>query len=190
MKIHTQRGVAGIIIVALVALVLIGAGLYFAVKPFPDTVGVTPTPTPTPTVIADVIEVKIALLRNLTGNEGDIKKVGCDTSIMKTVEVPQTTMPLNAALVALFEDKTVWPPATDSAGNFISNQKNLSFDKATLVDGVANVYLKGSFTLGGVCDDPRTASQITETAKQFSTVKSVVIYLNDKVYKNLGGKGE
>ena len=70
-----------------------------------------------------------------------------------------------------------FPPA-----NFISStQKDLKFDSAIIENGVAKVFLSGKMNIEDKdCDEDRVIYQITETAKQFSTVKSVDIFLNGK----------
>jgi len=67
--------------------------------------------------------------------------------------------------------------------NFVSSQSNLFFDKATIENGTAKIYLNGSVAYGGVCDDPRLETQIAETALQFDSIKNVEIYLNGVLYK-------
>lgn len=155
---------------------------------------VTPTPTPqnqgnntgTPTSTpvtpgesgtAKFTQVKIALL-DTTGN-GTGKSRGCDTVNMVTRTVSETTAPLTAALTALFAE-----PAGTAGGstyNFIANTKStLKFDRVTITNGTANIYLTGSLSgLAGVCDDPRAQIQLEETALQFATVKNVQLYLNN-----------
>jgi hypothetical protein len=57
-------------------------------------------------------------------------------------------------------------------------QSSLTVDKVTLDKGVSSIYLKGSYLLGGECDDPRFEGQIKQTVLQFSEVKSVLIFIN------------
>jgi len=57
----------------------------------------------------------------------------------------------------------------------------LKFESAVIENGVAKVFLSGKITIQNTsCDEDRVIYQITETAKQFSTVKSVDIFLNGK----------
>ncbi|QQG38040.1 MAG: GerMN domain-containing protein [Candidatus Kaiserbacteria bacterium] len=120
--------------------------------------------------------VMLAVL-DLEGNSNG-KSRGCDKVIMVPWKIATTTMPLTGALQALFALNTT---TLGSWFNFIDRtNETLKFDRATVVDGTANVYLTGSLTgLSGVCDDPRAASQIEETALQFSTVQRVQLYLNN-----------
>ena len=134
-------------------------------------------------------KVKIALLAGPAKDE-DLKRLkGCDLVGLVDRDIPPTTSPLTASMKELFTKKEVWPYTETISGNFISSQKNLFFDRATVVDGTANIYLTGYSSLGGVCDDPRIETQINETAKQFSSVKSVKIFLNDKEFNILSQKG-
>jgi hypothetical protein len=131
----------------------------------------------TPTTTAQTTQVKIALL-DTTGS-GTGKSVGCDNLVVVTRSVPATTAPLTAAINALYAEPEGTQPS--STYNFIARTKaTLKFDHATVVNGTANIYLTGSLSgLAGVCDDPRAAMQLTQTALQFATVTKVQLYLND-----------
>lgn len=71
---------------------------------------------------------------------------------------------------------------TDVEGwqNFIARtNRTLTFRRARVEEGTAHIYLEGELSgLGGVCDNPRAAIQIEETALQFDTVEEVQLYLN------------
>lgn len=135
------------------------------------------------------MQVKIALL-SMPAKDEDVQKLqGCDLVIMTEQTVPYTTMPLNAAMRQLFMKLQRWPYDDSHSGNFISSQKNLYFDKAVLADGVAKIYLTGSVSLGGECDDPRLDIVIKNTAMQFPSVKSVQIYLNGQPLVVPNGRG-
>ena len=49
----------------------------------------------------------------------------------------------------------------------------------TIAGGKATINLSGSLVLNGVCDDPRVEAQIEQIALQFSTVKTVAVFLNN-----------
>lgn len=104
---------------------------------------------------------------------------GCDLLAPITRDIEPTQAPLTAAMEELFAINR-----TDVQGfyNFLTNtNETLSFERATVTDGTASIYLTGKLSgLAGVCDNPRAAIQIEETAKQFSTVEDVQIYLNDE----------
>jgi|GEM_PF-3089492 len=124
----------------------------------------------------EIMDVKIALLD--TTSKGPGKKLGCDAVNMVTRQIPRTEAPLTAALNLLFAEPEGVPGGT--AYNFIPRTAaTLQFDRAEIVNGVANIYVKGQLSgLAGICDDPRADIQIKETALQFPTVSSVQIYLN------------
>jgi hypothetical protein len=71
------------------------------------------------------------------------------------------------------------------------HQSNLQVEKAEIINGAATVYLTGQLSLGGVCDSPRVKAQLEKTALQFSTVKSVKFFVNNKPLEQLlSEKGE
>lgn len=124
--------------------------------------------------------VKLALLAS--PNLFDYKNhpvLGCDALVFAKAEIDKTPKVLNSTLALLFNDSFDYgfPPA-----NFISStQKDLKFDSAVIENGVAKVFLSGEIKVEDKkCDEDRVIYQITETAKQFSTVKSVDIFLNGK----------
>jgi len=125
--------------------------------------------------LPEVSEVKIALLDTEGDNGG--KERGCDTVAMVTRQIASTPAPLTAAMRELFalDESTV-----GGFYNFIANTNDtLAFDRATVENGTAKIYLTGSLSgLAGVCDNPRAAIQIEETALQFRTVSQVELYLN------------
>lgn len=114
-------------------------------------------------------------IRESTGKER-----GCDKVVLieHILEEP-TNMPLTASLEQLFfyEQAIVggWQ-------NFVASQnETLSFDRAAISDGTAKIYLTGELgPLGGVCDNPRTAIQIEETALAYDTVSTVELHLNNE----------
>jgi spore germination protein GerM len=139
-------------------------------EPATSTDGSTATGTP-----ASTSRVKIALLD--PDHKQGTKERGCDTVVMVDRTIPATSAPLTAALKQLFSEKELW---INGLYNFISKTRDtLLFDRATVENGVAKIYLTGDLGgLSGVCDDPRAAAQIEETALQFPTVQKVELYLN------------
>ncbi|MEX0931873.1 MAG: hypothetical protein WDZ88_03940 [Candidatus Paceibacterota bacterium] len=123
------------------------------------------------------------------GQESNGPMRGCDRLVYIERTVPATVTPLNTALETLF---SLEQERVNGWHNFIASQNDtLSFDRAEIIDGVAHVYLAGELgPLGGVCDNPRTAIQIEETALVYSTVNSVKLYLNGEVTDLIpGGRG-
>ena len=136
----------------------------------------------TPTDELTGVLVQVAVLDYTAGKEAfekesDGKKRGCDRVVFVDRNVARTEQPLSAALEELFAIEQF-----DVGGwqNFIAKtNETLSFDRATIDDGVASLYLRGKLSgLTGTCDDPRARIQIEETALQFPEVDSVAIYLN------------
>jgi len=64
-------------------------------------------------------------------------------------------------------------------------QSNLTIEDLRIENGKASIRLAGKLLLGGVCDNPRVEAQLVETAKQFSTVKEVEIFINGKPLKDV-----
>lgn len=132
------------------------------------------------------IAVKIATLAG-DDYDGAItgEKKGCDIVRMVYRYIEPTSAILNATMKELFAYKDQFDYAP---GNFVASQKDLKFEKATLEEGTAKIYLTGKVEYAGVCDNSRLEGQITETAKQFDTVYDVKIYLNGELYKAPTGK--
>lgn len=130
---------------------------------------------------ANKIAVKIATLSSddydgvITGT-----KMGCDIVRMVYRYIEPTPAILNATMKELF---TYNQQFDYMPGNFVASQKDVKFEKAVIENGTAKIYLTGKVVYAGVCDDPRLSIQITETAKQFDTVKDVEIYLNGELYE-------
>jgi hypothetical protein len=124
------------------------------------------------------------MLPMLLGDNYDIdveaEKLGCDYVWWVTRYVPYTKAPLNATYKELFSFDQELDFHT---GNYAANQSNLSFDKATIENRVAKVYLTGSVDpIVGECDADRLENQLTRAATRFGTVDSAVIYLNGELY--------
>lgn len=142
-----------------------------------DVKVISKTPVVAP---ANFSNVKVALL----GEAGKVQGVtrGCDVVFMVNRSIAPTTAPLNSALQELFKKDS---GIDSTAGNFIAAQSKLGFDKATLENGVASIFLTGEIgPYENECDRERAFIQIRETALQFTTVKSVVFYLDGKKLDN------
>ncbi len=145
-----------------------------------DLANITPTTTPEKTIptenSAATSTVLLAMLDTAQTSNGPSH--GCDKVMFVNQSVTPTTAPLTAAMNALFALSTT---TVGSWFNYIPRTSTtLQFDHATVVGGVANIYLTGTLSgLAGICDNPRTEIQIQETAKQFPTVTSVQLYLNN-----------
>ena len=139
----------------------------------PKTKGKAPTATKPPKPLT----LKVFLIAmNDNGVSG--KLVGCgDSAVAANVQIPYTTGVLRAALNKLLsiKDKNYGQSGLYN----VLYQSNLQISALALKSGVATIHLTGKMTLGGECDNPRVQAELEETALQFSTVKSVSIYINN-----------
>jgi hypothetical protein len=178
------------------ALIIAGC-IYLLNQHFDTSVEFHPTPTPTitnapmvtpsiqPTIspsstpsAGTVSQVKIALIStNDQGKSGP--RVGCGDSVVYIDRsISPTKAPLNAALNQLLSIENRFY-GQSGLYNALSGSQ-LKLEQAVIENGVATIKLSGQLSLGGVCDSPRLLEQLRYTALQFSTVKSVNIFLNDK----------
>lgn len=128
------------------------------------------------TAAAGEQQVKIFLIAvDDNGHSG--KQIGCGDSVVPVmVPIPQTEGILKAALEALLAVRTQF--YGESGLYNALYQSDLQLESATIKQGVAQIWLTGMLALGGECDSPRVEAQLIETAMQFSTVKTVDVYLN------------
>ena len=140
-----------------------------------------PTQAPTqapPTSAPSANEGKIFMIA--VGDNGAAgKKIGCDDSVVG-VNVPlgDPAAPLRSVVEKLLGVQSQYYGQSGLYNALFRSDLQLS--SVTLKDGVADIYLTGSLTLGGVCDNPRVQAQFEETALQFSTVNQVNVYINNK----------
>ena len=64
-------------------------------------------------------------------------------------------------------------------------ESNLAIADAKIDAGNAVIHLTGTLSQGGECDLPRIDAQLRKTALQFSTVRSVSIFINDIPLENV-----
>ena len=134
----------------------------------------TPTPKPT-TAPATVSRVKIVMLDINGGGTG--MKIGCGDSIVYVErDVAPTGAPLSAAIR---EQLSIHEQNYGQSGLYNALfSSNLALASASIVNEHATINLTGTLRTGGVCDIPRVEAQIEENALQFSTVKSVTVFIN------------
>jgi hypothetical protein len=112
-------------------------------------------------------------------------EIGCGDSLVAIDrDVAPTKAPLTAAMTELL---SVNDQYYGQSGFYNSlYQSELQIENITIDEqGLASIYLTGTYTLGGVCDGPRFEAQLVETARQFSTVKEVSIFINGKPLKEI-----
>lgn len=119
------------------------------------------------------------------------EKIGCGDSV---IAVEREIKPTQAVIKASMEELLSLKKETYGESGLVNTlyQSNLKFLSAVIDDkGIATVKLSGDLVLGGVCDNPRIKAQLEQTVKQFSTVKSVEILINNKKLNDLlSPKGE
>lgn len=151
----------------------------------PSVTNTIPPPTPvlptvtavpaTPTAAQQTVKVFLIALED-NGQSGTL--VGCgDSAISVTVTIPSTQGVLRAALEKLLSIKQQF--YGESGLYNALYQSDLQLKSVTIDQGKAIIHLTGTLMLGGVCDNPRVAAQIEQTALQFSTVSDVAVFLND-----------
>ena len=107
---------------------------------------------------------------NLSG-----KAIGCNEILVPiTKNVLVENNEVEAALNELLAT-----PSIDELKNYVKGPSLIVY-QVTIANGIADVYLKGDFDISGICDISRIKEQLYETAKQFSDIKTVKIYVNDK----------
>ena len=127
-----------------------------------------------------VEQVKVYLVAvNDKGKKG--KKIGCEDSL---VPITRKIKPTEAPLKAAIEELLVIPHEySKELGNYWWG-KNLKLKSVSITDGVATIHISGEGPfVAGICDEPRITEQIEETAKQFPTVKTVKVFVNDRTLK-------
>lgn len=103
----------------------------------------------------------------------------CGTTYPVLRRVAKTEAPARAAIEELLLGPTV---SERSQGYFTSINSGVSINKLTIVDELAKIDFTNRIEeeLGGSCRVMSIRSQITNTLKQFSTVKSVVISVDGR----------
>lgn len=134
-----------------------------------------PTSTPTTGGVSSVLIFLIALEDN--GVSGPL--VGCGDSVVGVERsIPPTQAPLRAALNELLAIRDQYYGLSGLYNALY--QADLTVGDVTIdSNGLATIHLSGTLMLGGTCDSPRAQAQLEYTALQFSTVRSVQIFIND-----------
>lgn len=119
--------------------------------------------------------VKIYLVA--LGDDGKTgKKIGCgDSLVAVTHTIKKTTAPLTAAIRELLSIPQHLA-GSPNLENFWKGDK-LSLKSVSVRNGTATIHISGEIFVAGICDEPRIQSQIEETARQFSNVKRVNVFI-------------
>lgn len=138
----------------------------------------------TPTTGGQAVEINLYLIAlEDEGQSGE--PVGCGDSLAAVpIQIDATENPLNAAYERLLsiKERIVQPYGLYNA----LYQSDLQLEEIRLDEaGLAEVYLSGSYQLGGVCDDPRFEAQLTQTAMQFPQVQQVEVFINGEPLQDL-----
>jgi len=146
----------------------------------------TPAQFPPPPTSGKTMTLKIFLIA-VNDNGASGPKIGCGDSVVAVDRVlPNSSSPLTDVtkyLVALRGQYYGQPPLYN-----VFYQSKLTVDSVILNGTKASFHLRGTMSLGGECDDPRFEAQLKYTALQFPTVKSVEIFVNNKLLSSvLGG---
>lgn len=106
-------------------------------------------------------------------------EISCNKVFPVIREIPKTTAIARATLEELLKGLT----QSEKDEGFFSNINNgVKVQKLTIENGVAKVDFDEQlqFQVGGSCRVAAIRAQITETLKQFPTVKSVIISINGR----------
>lgn len=131
--------------------------------------------TSPPSSPADTVDVFLVKLED-AGQSGT--PIGCNDSLVAVGTAVQAgDDPMVSAYSALFavQDERVGPQGLYNA----LHASNLIVSSSTVDgNGFAEVRLEGTYSLSGVCDNPRMIAQLEAAALQFPQVRDVQIYLN------------
>jgi Sporulation and spore germination len=124
---------------------------------------------------------------NAAGGSGP--RIGCGDSVVAVFKpIPPTAAPLTAAYRVLLNNHQRF---YGQSGLYNAlHAARLTLIHVAVFAGRAVIHLRGRLNLGGECDDPRAGAQLRRTALQFSTVRSVSIFINGVPLRRLlSGKG-
>lgn len=122
--------------------------------------------------------IKIYLIS--LGDDGKAgKKIGCGDSLVSVNRsIARTAAPLTAAVRELLATPE-HSEGTPRLENFWKGRR-LRVQTVSLRNGTALIRITGELAVAGVCDEPRIESQIEATARQFSTVKRVKVFVDNR----------
>ena len=135
------------------------------------------TSAPPAASVKKTTRVKVYLVA-LGDNGKRGRKIGCEDSL---VAVTRTIAPTSAPLRAALDELLAMPEEQSERGQELGNYwkgSDLKVKSVSLKRGTATIWITGTLTVAGICDEPRITEQITATARQFSSVKRVRVFVN------------
>ncbi len=127
-------------------------------------------------------EVTGPLILYYTAIEDDGKsgaKIGCgDSAVAVTTADVTTNDVVKSSFERLLSNKNQWY-GESGLYNVLYNS-NLKFSSRQKSGDTIKVYLTGTLSLGGVCDNPRVQAVLEMTAEKAANVTNADIYINDK----------
>jgi spore germination protein GerM len=123
---------------------------------------------------SQLVKVKVYFNNNKLDPE-----ISCNKVFSTEREIPETLAIARNAIEELLKGPT---EKEKSEGYFTSINESVEIQKISIVDGEAKIDFneKLDYQVGGSCRVSAIRSQITETLKQFSTVKNVIISINGR----------
>lgn len=107
--------------------------------------------------------------------------IGCGADIFYAPHaIPKTEQVLDNTYRMLFDIKHSPEISADGFRNTVAAFDRTFYDRVTLQNGIAKVYLTGNIMSPGTCADPEFKAQIEAVAFQFESVKEIQVYLNDQ----------
>lgn len=170
----------GILVLAVVAVLVVGYLLYASQRPAARNVD---TSSPGVTSGTDISEQKVLVyFVALEDNGQSGEKIGCGDSLV-SVERSVVRRDIESALTELLSEKQ---QSIGQSGLYSSlSQSDLYVDSIEIVDGLASVRLSGRVQLGGACDSPRFQAQLQSTVTQFPDVREVDILINGQTLEQI-----
>ncbi len=130
----------------------------------------------------NAMSVKVYLVA-LGDNGKTGKKIGCEDSLVPvTRSIMKTATPLKAALSQLLATPQ-HPAANPKLENFWKG-RDLKVRSVAIRNSTATIHISGEVFVAGICDIPRIESQIEETARQFSNVKRVRVFIGRRTLQD------
>ncbi len=157
---------------------------------------------PNPETVFDAPFVKANLyyidLEKFAASSTDSKAIGCGDGIL-SYEIPIAESDgltkgdaLSYVLGRLFNNEIFNALKKENASSSLEtgaqpynalSKSKLRLESVKEIPGDYQVYLAGTLSLGGVCDNPRVEAELTKTISQIFSPFSVAIFLNNKPLK-------